>query len=303
MSKQEWINLDDDGLRKLDLRRFNQGRSPYAEHDTSLDAAYRDGRQYHEDMVSWRTGMAGGKRVLDLLCGFGRWSPFLAEVSDEVIGIDQVHECIELARNYCAWCECNNASFLEGDWHIVNKYSPRYFDRVWIWSGLQYIHRCEALAEVNRLLEPGGRLFVGAYNSTGIMIQHVLDGARHQRINEGSSQWALSALVHGPDWDGYPNYITLDACHALCSRFGFELIAVAPQGCIDVSRPSGLIDGCKGTVLYDHHPRTVEFVAEKVRDITAKEAISASMDHRDSLHIRLCRWLVRRFRTGSTDDK
>jgi hypothetical protein len=117
---------------------------------------------------------------------------------------------------------------------------------------------------VSRLLKPGGRVFAANYNSTGLMIDHFMRGVANKTINEGSSQWALNALVHGPLWDGYPNFGTPDTIGEVCNRFGLKLIAAAPQGGMNLSFPGGLVPDFEGRKTFDHYDIVIDFVAEKV---------------------------------------
>lgn len=257
------VPLDNEALKALDLRQFNEGRNPYAEGDNSVANAFRQGTDYYRDFVGKMTGFRGGDRVLDLLCGFGRLSLFLAEQNREVIGLDVSPDCIRLARNMTRAFGFDNIRYLCGDVAETRRFPDEHFDYVWMYSALQYVDRGAVLREANRVLRPGGRLFVGNYNSTGLMLSHLMNGIERNAINEGASQWALSALVHGPEHDGNPNYASLAVCEALCERFGFALVKAAPQGLLDLSRPGGLRDDFRPRRLFDHYESTIEFVAEK----------------------------------------
>ena len=259
-----WNRVTAKDLEELDLSRFLDGRNPYGDHDDSIYRAYEWGKRYFEETISERVGFVGG-RVLDLLSGVGRWVPFLAEVNEEVVALERMPECVELAKNYCDHFGVRNASFMAGDISRVEELADESFDYVWIWSGLQYVDRAYTLNQVNRLLVPGGKVLVGAYNSTGIMLEHLNNGARQGTVFEGASQWALKALAEGADADGNPNFTDLESCERLCQRFGLALCAVAPQHYLDATEKSGRKTGWEDAPRVDAYFRTVEFVAEKPR--------------------------------------
>lgn len=257
------LDIANSDFRKLDLRCFYGGQNPLSDNDKSLDRAFIFGLDFFRDYVRNRTGFTGGHRVLDLLCGFGRWLMFLAEENDEVYGIDRMESCVELASNMCGNFGFDNVTLEAGDVSLVSSFDDEYFDYVWMYSALQYVDRGNTLQEVNRVLKPGGRLFVGNYNSTGLMLNHFMEGARQDRINEGSSQWALDALVRGSQGDGNPNYMSVEGCPELCERFGFRLIGAAPQPCLDLSQESGRRKDATPKIVFDHYVNTIDFVAEK----------------------------------------
>jgi hypothetical protein len=118
--------------------------------------------------------------------------------------------------------------------------------------------------EVRRLLSPGGRLYVGNYNSEGLMLQHFMSGVEANKIHAGASLWALRAFVAGPESDGNPNYGTVSTIGSVCQKRGFRLIAAAPQGGMDLSLPGGLVPSFKAPKKFEHYDVVLDFVAEKV---------------------------------------
>lgn len=257
------IKISNDELIKLDLRQFNNGKSPYPESDKSLENAFKPGIEFFREYVSERTQFTGGAKVLDLLCGFGRWTPFLAEVNDHVIGLDRLQDCINIGRNFCRELGLDNVEFIEGDVGHIERFASNSFDYVWMYSALQYVDRGYTLWQVQRVIKPGGRLYVGQYNSTGLMLTHLWKGIEDNMINTGSSQWALNALVKGPDGDGNPNYATLENCGSLCSRHNLSLIKVVPCCGLDLREANGEQITLRQDNVFGHYYKTIEFIAEK----------------------------------------
>lgn len=257
------VNISSEDLAALDLRRFNDGRSPYPETDNSLDNAFKPGIDFFREYVGKRTGFTGGARVLDLLCGFGRWTPFLAEVNDHVIALDRLHDCVNLGRNLCDELGLDNVEFMEGDISRIERFPANSFDYVWMYSALQYVDRGYALWQIQRVLKPRGRLYVGQYNSTGLMLTHLWNGVQSDTINSGPSQWALKALVNGPDGDGNPSYATVEQSESMCKRHGLSLIKAVPCCGLDLREESGEQESLRHPKVFEHYYKTIEFIAEK----------------------------------------
>jgi SAM-dependent methyltransferase len=279
-----WSSLSEDELAALDLRQFLGGRSPHGGRDSSIDTAFRLGKAAMTEIVQHRVGFTGG-RVLDLLSGFGRWLPFLAEANREVVAIERVADATTLARNMCEHFGISNVMHMTGDISRIRELDRGSFDFVWMWSGLQYVERAHALTQIHRVLKPGGRVFIAAYNATGLMVEHVVNGAETGMVFDGASQWALSALARGREHDGNPNFMDLDGCEDLCKKFGFSLIAAAPQSFLDLRAPEGRASGWQDARRVGRYFRTVEFLAE--RSATAGKAAARGLPTR--LDVR--RWL------------
>ncbi len=252
----------DEEFRSFDVRSLNNGVLPYRDDDTNAANYFQLGASYFRNVVREKTGFTGAKRVLDLLCGFGMWSIFLAEVNDEVVGFDRDRRAIDYGRELLRHYGVGNVDLSQGDVKTLAGYPDNHFDLVWFYSGPQYVERGFAFEHVQRVLVPGGRVFVGNYTSTGLMLDHVMNGARAGTINEGVSQWALRALVRGPDADGHPNYADVETCPALCERFGLRLVAASAQGGLDM-RLGGVDPAFKPEKRFDRYALTIELIAEK----------------------------------------
>jgi SAM-dependent methyltransferase len=287
--KISWRDVTQADLKSMDLRCFLNGRHPYGEHNTPLDYAFKLGKPLMEEIVSERVGFKNG-RVLDLLAGFGRWLPFLAEVNDEVVAIERLEDCTKLARNMCAHFGISNVEVMTGDVSRIERFEDCSFDHVWLWSGLQYIERAYALTQVRRILRPGGRLFVSNYNATGLMVEHVWKAAQQGSVFDGASKWALSGLARGPQFDGNPNFIDPEGCAELCERFNLRLVASAPDRMLDLRLPDGRLPDWQSGAKAGAYFLTIEFVAERPVDGgSAKRTAAASQSLR-----RMVRRLTRR---------
>jgi len=248
-------------INLIDLKYLNEKFLPYGREDKSVENAFVRGTGYHYNYVENIAGFQNGI-VLDLLCGFGRRAPFLASKNKYVYGIDRIPGCIKIANNIVNSFELDNLKFLCEDVKYIKKFPNSFFDSIWIWSGLQYVERGFTLSQCYRLLKPGGRLFVGAYNGPGLMLEHILNGAAANTLNVGASQWALEAVARGEFANGNPNYLSPRNAERLCALFGLKLLYTAAEDqntFLDNSK-NPVRDLCRSYGL----ARTIEFVAEKI---------------------------------------
>lgn len=279
--------LEESQLKALDLTSFNGGVNPYPKGDKSLERTFSWPIERYRRTISEVVGATGG-RVLDLLCGAGRWSVFLAEQNTEVLGIDHLPGCTRIADGLCKHFGFSNAEFEAGDVSYISKLPSESFDTVWIYSALQYVERENTLNECYRLLKPGGKLFVGNYNSYGLMLEHVIKGVEGRKINEGSSQWALDALQRGEQADGLPSFISPEGASAMCARFGFRLVmAKSDQEFYPGSSPpvqvaeTAVDDASCRRFLLRAYASTVSLVA--VKDPQSRSSIASGLSTRSAI--------------------
>ena len=107
-----------------------------------------------------------GEQVLDVACGTGAVTRLVAEAVGEtgrVVGLDVNVAMLDVARSIVhtvvpiEWCE-SSAEMLP--------YPPHTFDLVLCQQGIQFIlDRLAALAQIYRVLRPGGRLALSVWRS------------------------------------------------------------------------------------------------------------------------------------------
>jgi len=99
---------------------------------------------------------AGDERAIDVGCGAGALALALAPLVREVVGVDQVPELLELARQRAP----ANAEFVEGDATKL-AFDDASFDLAGTLRTLHHVRRPElVLAELARVARPGGRVLV-----------------------------------------------------------------------------------------------------------------------------------------------
>jgi len=123
-------------------------------YDQVSDLQFEEGQRLIE-----RLGLQEGARVLDVGCGTGRLAHWIAErvgTIGAVTGIDPVEERVHVARS-----RAGHVRFEVGQAEDLRAFEDASFDAVCMSSVFHWVaDKAKALAEVRRVLRPGGRLGV-----------------------------------------------------------------------------------------------------------------------------------------------
>ncbi len=206
-------------LTALDLSRLAEGHN-YG-HSGYVERGFTSDTEFYRDMVA-RAGFDREEDILDLGCGFGRWSIFLAEVNRSVTGIDPMDGRLTIARNLTADLEFDNTAFLSGTSDRL-PFGDAGFDACWCFSALHFVNRKQTLAELRRVLVPDGRLFVGMYFAVGRMIALLCCAFEDGGWEHPDFEFAATALETGVGSDGPPNYGTEIEIEAIMRANGFGI--------------------------------------------------------------------------------
>ena len=127
-------------------------------YDRLSDSQFQGGKRLVD-----RLGLAVGARVLDVGCGTGRLARWIAEVvgpTGHVVGIDPLAERIAIAREQ-AGAAASAVRFEVGQAEDLSAFADESFDAVCMSAVFHWVSdKAKALAEVRRVLRPGGRLGV-----------------------------------------------------------------------------------------------------------------------------------------------
>jgi SAM-dependent methyltransferase len=107
--------------------------------------------------------------ILEIACGYGRWTNFLSEHCDRLIGVDLVAQCIEACRNRFA--NVKHLSFAQNDGQSLDFVEDGSVDFVFSFDSLVHVDASIIrgyLSQFPRILRPGGTAFLhhsnlGAY--------------------------------------------------------------------------------------------------------------------------------------------
>ncbi|MBL28846.1 MAG: hypothetical protein CMM50_14990 [Rhodospirillaceae bacterium] len=106
-----------------------------------------------------RSLLAGADRCLEIGCGFGSWSAEVSDIVGHVDAIDVSPDIVELAKQR----NVPNITFSARDVHDTG-FPAETFDRVFCISVLHHLDMPRALAEIHRILKPGGMLVASEPN-------------------------------------------------------------------------------------------------------------------------------------------
>ena len=110
--------------------------------------------RYRDDLVE--------RRILDMGCGAGRLAIYLQPLVSHYTGFDISPYMISHCRQRF------NGDFVEGDMRDLSAFSGKSFDTILAVSNLfdavSHTDRLRTLAEVHRVLTPGGLLYFSAHN-------------------------------------------------------------------------------------------------------------------------------------------
>jgi ubiquinone/menaquinone biosynthesis C-methylase UbiE len=163
-----------------------------------------------------------GSRVLDVACGTGAVTRILAErvgPAGTVVGLDINPGMLAIARTAVPLA---NIEWLEGS--AVNMALPdATFDAVLCEQGLQFFpDKPAALAEMRRVLKPGGRLALSCWHTVEHMLGYLaLEQALAKRV--GPERAALPPFSLG-DADTLRRLVTGAGFHAVRLRVDAKLI-------------------------------------------------------------------------------
>ena len=132
-------------------------RAYYAQHAQVYERVYHKPERQADlrAMEAWLAAPFAGRRVLEVACGTGYWTPLIAARAKSVLAVDYAVETLEIARSKTY--EKQNVDFQQGDAYDLpawpQKFSGSYAGFWWSHIPLEKID--SFLAGLHERLAPG----------------------------------------------------------------------------------------------------------------------------------------------------
>ena len=180
-------------------------------------------------------GATGFDRVLDAGQGFGQWAVALAEKNGTVTGVDHGAAMCGVANILIDHYKVKNFTVVQDSLNNAEKlFKPQSFDMIWCWGVIMFTQRSVVMAAFNRLLAPGGKLFLGSVNTPSRWAYKYAKG-RWERMNNPHFFEACRNGMRGRDTENGVNAFDFGSAERIGKRYGFDLERIGYDGTIDVS--------------------------------------------------------------------
>jgi demethylmenaquinone methyltransferase/2-methoxy-6-polyprenyl-1,4-benzoquinol methylase len=175
----------------------------YAARAGEYDRIYEKPERQNDlrDIERWLPDQLRGRRILELACGTGYWTQFLAPVSVSLTAVDTSIETLDLARARPA---NDRVQFVVGDAYALPD-SLRRFDGAFAGFWLSHVPRSR-LRSFFECLHP--HLLPG---STVVMLDNLYvhgNSTPISRTDDEGNTWQRRALSDGSSWEILKNFPT-----------------------------------------------------------------------------------------------
>lgn len=131
----------------------------YAQRAPEYDRIYRRPERQPDlrALEAWLPPLLAGRSVLEIACGTGYWTQFIAPVATRVLAIDAAPETMRIARGRVP---AGRVEFLEGDAYALPAPAHGFeaaFAGFW-WSHIPNARVAEFVQGLHRALRPGARV-------------------------------------------------------------------------------------------------------------------------------------------------
>lgn len=185
-------------------------------------------RQFeHGKLLALDLGLRPGQRVLDVGCGTGRLSAYVASLvgpHGEVHAVDPLPHRIEVARQRAR----NNLHLSVASAEDLSTFPAASFDVVYLNSVFHWIEdQPAALREAKRVLKPAGRLGISTATRDAPHDMELVLKRAYERPE-------LRGVAQPPS--GVPHRVSAAQLHALLADAGFDEVGFRVRTFVDVFR-------------------------------------------------------------------
>ena len=174
-------------------------------------------------------GFCNGELALDLGCGYGQWTIALGLLNKSAIGVDLHSNRVQIAKELAnqSMQQSEVVEFIQGQAEQLDSIEDSSIDFVYCYGVFMFLNQQKALAEIRRVLKPGGCLYV-CTNSYGWWLYLAI---RHGFTNRHIMFSSLKALILGSR--GMPSSLSRGSLVRVLRTAGFEEIKVDLEGRIN----------------------------------------------------------------------
>ena len=198
-------------------------------------------------------------RVLDAACGMGQWSNALAELNNEVEGIDLMDSRINVAKTLTN-AQKNICKFQIGSIEKL-PFPDASFDGVFCYGAFMFTNMKVTLKEFSRVLRPGGRLYING-NTWGwyahLIIDRGIRGGNYSLIKT-ASRMILNTFVRKSSQIVVTEYFLRKSL----SKTGFIVLALDAEGKICMNKSKKQIPPSAYPSKYYKMRSMIETIAQK----------------------------------------
>lgn len=199
-------------------------------------------------------------RVLDVACGMGQWSYALAALNNEPAGIDLNSARLMFALDLVNRGHYKNAGFYYSSMEAM-PFESDFFDGLFCYGSFMFGDVDKTLAEFDRLLKPGGKVYLNA-NTTGWYLHLLIDRGFKKR-NWRMVKTSLSIILRTLLGKTQNIVIREDWIRKRFERYGFKILACGAEGTVCLNSKVELPAPAYPPSYYGR-PSILEFVLQKV---------------------------------------
>ena len=217
-------------------------------------------------------GFSGYTSVLDAGCGMGQWSLAMAKLNSHVTGADINVGRLLVAKDIANTMAVKNVKF-QFSGAERSPYDDESFDAVFCYSVFMFTHMPSALAEFNRVLKPGGRIYLNV-NSFGWYF-HLLIDRGIKKLDFTMVKTSLRMLLK--TWLGKKRNVMVSPrrLREMLVQAGFEVTAIGPEGTITAEGAPGSVQSKYPSSFYSY-PAVTEVLACKTTSSLIKSNVKST---------------------------